>query len=474
MSALPANAGVLAIAEAVKSRAISAAFVTEVALERISALDPQLNCFTHVLRDRARRDASDVDSQIAAGIDPGPLAGVPFAVKNLFDIEGLPTLAGSAIRATAPHASRDAAAVSALTTAGAVLLGALNMDEFAYGFTTENTHYGPTRNPHDLSRVAGGSSGGSAAAVAAGMVPFTLGSDTNGSVRVPASFCGIFGMKPTYGRTSRRGAFLFVSSLDHVGSFARSVEDLAAVHDLLQSPDSEDPVSTGRPLDLCSPTLRNGIEDLRIARAGGYFEEQETPHATEAVDVVARALAVGRTVELPEAARARAAAYVITASEGGNHHLNDLRSRAAEYDNNTRSRFLAGALVPAAWVSFAQRFRAWYRLQMVELFRHTDVILAPATPCPAIQIRQKTIRIGGVDVPSRPNIGIFTQPISFIGLPVITVPVHLPGRLPIGVQLIGAPWQEPNLFRVAAHLESLGVVSAPVASLAEAVEGTLA
>jgi AtzE family amidohydrolase len=459
------DAGVVEISSAVRSGKVTATAVTRAALERIENRDRELNCFTAVLADRALREAGEVDRKISEGEDPGPLAGVPFAAKNLFDIQGIPTLAGSIIRADAPPPMTDAAAIVALNRAGAVLVGALNMDEFAYGFTTENSHYGTTRNPHDLTRVSGGSSGGSAAAVAGGMVPLTLGSDTNGSIRVPSSFCGIFGLKPTYGRVSRRGAFPFAGSFDHVGPFARSAEDLAAVYDLLQGPDAGDPVFTTRPAEPCLPTLRQGIDGLRIAIAGGYFANQGTAHATQAVSAVARALGVDRTIEVPEVARARAAAYVITASEGGNLHLADLRLHAEKFDPNTRSRFLAGALVPAAWVSFAQRFRSWYRERVLELFEEFDVILAPATPCPAIGIGQKTITLNGVEVPARANIGVFTQPVSFIGLPVVAVPVVLPGKLPLGVQLIGAPWREATLLRVAWELERAGVVSAPVAQM---------
>jgi amidase/aspartyl-tRNA(Asn)/glutamyl-tRNA(Gln) amidotransferase subunit A len=350
-----------------------------------------------------------------------------------------------------------------LCDAGAVLVGALNMDEYAYGFTTENAHYGTTRNPHDLTRVAGGSSGGSAAAVAAGFVPISLGSDTNGSIRVPSAFCGIFGIKPTYGRVSRAGSFSFVYSLDHVGPFARSVRDLAAVFDVLQGPDPADPVCSSRPATPVSDTLEAGIDGLHIAIAADYFATGAHPDVFEAVATVASALDVTREVVVPEAARARAAAYVMTACEGGQLHLPNLRSRPQDFDPRTVDRLMAGAMVPASWYLHAQRFRAWFRAQVRSLFETVDVILAPATPCAATCIGQDDLTIAGVTMPLRPHIGLFTQPLSFIGLPVACVPVHRQGQLPVGVQIIGAPFQESNVMRVAFALEQLGVVRAPVA-----------
>jgi aspartyl-tRNA(Asn)/glutamyl-tRNA(Gln) amidotransferase subunit A len=457
------TASAVETAKAVQSRNVSASSVVESALDRIADADTVLNCFTAVTRERALAEADRIDKAVSCGETVGPLAGVPFAVKNLLDIKGLPTLAGSVLRAKAAAAGADATSVTALCRAGAVLVGALNMDEFAYGFTTENSHYGPTRNPHDVTRVAGGSSGGSAAAVAAGLVPVTLGSDTNGSIRVPSSFCGIFGLKPTYGRVSRAGAFLFVASLDHIGPFARSVEDLATVFDALQGFDPSDPVCTNRPPELCYPELSKGAEGLRVAVAGEYFASQGEPEVFEAVSAVARGLNASRVIEIPAAATARAAAFVITASEGGNHHLADLRTKAELFDPLVRSRLLAGALTPAAWVSFAQRFRAWFRSRMVEVFQDVDVILAPATPSSALKIGQKTMWLDGKEVAARPNIGIFTQPISFVGLPVVTVPAHVAGRMPVGVQLIGAPYSEAKLLRTARELEIKGVVAAPVA-----------
>jgi amidase/aspartyl-tRNA(Asn)/glutamyl-tRNA(Gln) amidotransferase subunit A len=208
----------------------------EASLARIAATDGRVNAFTAVLAERALARAAALD---ASG-DERPLAGRPFAVKNLFDVAGIATLAGSKIERDARPAARDALLVRRLEAAGAVLVGTLNMDEYAYGFTTENTHYGPTRNPHDLGRIAGGSSGGSAAAVAAGQVPVALGSDTNGSIRVPSSLCGTFGLKPTFGRLPRTGSYPFVASLDHLGPFARSVPELALVYDALQGFDAGD------------------------------------------------------------------------------------------------------------------------------------------------------------------------------------------------------------------------------------------
>jgi AtzE family amidohydrolase len=458
-----ASASALAIADAVRSRRVSAREVVAAALERITRRDPELNCFTWNAGAGALAEAERIDARVAAGHDPGPLAGVPFAVKNLFDVAGITTLAGSRINADHPAATRDATAVAALRSAGAVLVGALNMDEYAYGFTTENSHQGPTRNPHDLTRVAGGSSGGSAAAVAGGLVPLSLGSDTNGSIRVPAALCGIFGLKPTYGRVSRTGVALFAAAFDHVGPFARSVADLAAAFDAIQGPDPADPVCPDRPAEPCAPFVGQGVEGLRLAVAGGHFASQGNEEAQAAVARVAAALGVTRQVTLPEPHRARAAAMIITASEGSSLHLADLRTRAKDFDPLTRDRFLAGALLPAPLYIQAQRFRAWFRERVAEVFREVDVLLAPTTPWPAPPIgAPRTTMVDGVEVLTRSHLGVFTQPLSFIGLPVISVPLTAPGVLPLGVQLVAAPFREAALFRVAGQLEAAGIVAAPV------------
>ena len=392
---------------------------------------------------------------IAAGEKVGPLAGVPFAVKNLFDVKGLATRAGSKINRDLAPSPRDATLIERLEAAGAVLVGALNMGEYAYDFTGENVHDGPSRNPHDPTRMTGGSSGGSGGAVGGGLVPLALGSDTNGSIRVPSSFCGIFGLKPTYGRLSRARSFPFVASLDHLGPFARNVGDLALAYDAMQGPDADDAACATRPVEPVTPLLAQGIDGLRIAVAGGYFQKNVFPEAVEAVARVAKALDATHEIEIPEAARARAAAYVITTTEGASLHLDRLRKRPNDFDPAVRDRLIAGAMIPAPLVDRAQKFRRWYRAKVLELFKSVDVIIAPATPCTAPKLGQVTFVLDGVELPVRANIGIHTQPISFIGLPVVAVPVPLE-PMPIGVQIIAAPWREDIALRVAHALEQHG------------------
>ncbi len=391
---------------------------------------------------------------------------MPFAVKNLFDVAGLPTVAGSKINRDRSPAAADSVLIARLEAAGAVLVGALNMGEYAYDFTGENCHDGPSRNPHDTARMTGGSSGGAGAAVAGGLVPIALGSDTNGSIRVPSSFCGVFGLKPTYGRLPRTGSFPFVASLDHLGPLARTTGDLALAYDAMQGPDPADAACAPR-----SPPGRAGRGvarkgrggSCRIATAGGYFRAGASPEALSAVDTVAeRARRRAHRSEDPRGgSRARSAAYVITASEGAALHLDRLRDRAEDFDPDVRDRLIAGALIPAAMVVAAQKFRRWYRDAVLRLFDDVDAILAPATPCVAPAIGQKTLMFDGREVPLRPNLGLYTQPISFIGLPVVAAPIPLAGGLPIGVQIIAAPWREDIALRIAYDLEAAGIVRAP-------------
>jgi AtzE family amidohydrolase len=453
---------VVATAEAIRTGSLTACKVIESTLDRIRCRDSELNSFTSVTSERAVCDAEAVDTAVAEGRDPGPLAGVPFAVKDLLDIQGLPTLAGSRIGGQEEPATVDAASVAQLRQAGAVLVGALNMDEYACGFTTENTHYGPTRNPRDITRIAGGSSGGSAAAVAGGLVPFSLGSDTNGSIRIPAALCGIYGLKPTYGRISRSGAKTFGMTLDHIGPLAASVRDLASVYDVLQDGYCKRNGAAERPPEACIPRLADGTAGLRIAVADDYFVSGCEPNVGAALAKVAGALDATQKITINESHRARAAAMLITFAEGSSLHMADLKTRLGDFDPMTQDWFLAAALVPAAHYVAAQRFREWYRRKWAEIFSEIDVVLTPTTPYAAPRIGQTMMNVAGVEVEARPNLGRYTQPLSLIGLPVMSVPVSMGGHLPLGVQLVAAPWNEPALFRVAAALERDGVIGTQI------------
>jgi AtzE family amidohydrolase len=405
----------------------------------------ELNVFTSVFRDAPR---------------PGPLADMTFAVKDLFDVEGVVTLAGSVAKADDPPATADATAVARLRRAGAQLIGATNMDELAYGFTTENSHYGPTRNPHDPERVAGGSSGGSAVAVATSLARVALGTDTNGSVRIPAAFCGVFGLRPTYGLVPRTGSALFAPSFDAVGPLARTVGDLALVLDAIAGPDWIDPTCIRVRAEPFISFLARGVAGLRVARAAGELWDAATPEVHDAAERVAAALGATEMLELPEVGRARAAAIVITAAEGADQHQELLRTTPEIVDVRVRDRFLAGLGVSATDYLAAQRFRRAWQARVLPLLDEVDVLVLPTVACTAPLIDQPTIEIGGVVLPTGAVLGRFTQPLSFIGLPALSVPLAGADGLPIGVQLAGRPGTDGILLAAAAALETAGVVGA--------------
>jgi aspartyl-tRNA(Asn)/glutamyl-tRNA(Gln) amidotransferase subunit A len=427
------------IAAEVRSGRETAAGIVEGALAALAAGDPNLCAVTRTLAQRARDEAALVDAAVAAGADPGPLAGVPYGVKDLFDVAGLPTTAGSSIYADANPASADAEAIRRLRAAGAILVASLNMDEFAYGFATINAAHGTTRNPHDLTRLAGGSSGGSAAVVAAGLLPFSLGSDTNGSVRVPASLTGVYGLKPTHGALPMAGVFPFAASFDDVGPFALSASDMACIWQVLSG----------------SKVSEDSAAEVQLARLGGRFRENADADALAAIDAIAPDAPL---IDLPDIARARSAAFLITAAEGGALHRDALARDAMAFDPATRDRLLAGALLPPALIAEAQAFRTQWQRRILSLIAAYDVLLAPATPCTAPTIADPRILIDGAMSPARADLGIHTQPISFAGLPALSVPLLRPGQLPLGLQLIGKPGGEAVLLRLAARLEAAGVI----------------
>ncbi|MXP67603.1 AtzE family amidohydrolase [Pantoea sp. Aalb] len=433
---------------------ISAYEIAQHTLLSIEKYNPSINAWTEITHQRMLNEAKIIDRQIQIGDKLPPLAAIPYAVKNLFDVIGYTTLVGSHLFSDRPEACKDAWVVNKLNKSGALLTGMLNMDAYAYGFTNENSYYGATCNPCDLSRITGGSSGGSAAAVASGLVHFSLGTDTNGSIRVPASLCGIFGLKPTFGRLSRSGTHPFVSSLDHIGIFARSVEDLTLVYDRLQGTDVNDPFQIAKNPSFISNLLKIKLKAIRSTILGGFFSTWCTNETYSAVSTASKVLDIKEETILDDAELARTAAFIITAAESGNQYLPALQNTpSTRFEPHARERLLAGAMIPSTWYIQAQRFRRYFHQRALSLFKNFDLLIAPATPCCAPFIGQKNIHINGQDLSIRINMGMLTQPISLIGLPVCTVPILTNSGLPIGLQLIGAPFREDVVLRAAYILE---------------------
>lgn len=410
-----------------------------------------LNCVTTILAERALRRAELIDAAQAKGQDSGPLAGMPFAAKNIFDVEGLPTLAGARAGPGRRPAPRDAEAIRRLEAAGAILVATTAMDEFAYGYTNENDHHGAARNPRDPARTPGGSSGGSAAVVAAGAVPLALGTDTNGSIRVPAALSGCFGLKPTFGSVSRRGVFPFVASLDHVGPLARSATDLAMAYDALRDPA---PARGGPPPQLLAD--RCGLAGLRIGVARGYFGAPLDADARGAVEAAAALLGARETVELPEAGRARAAGFLITNAEAGNLHRSRLAADPFAVGPLIRDRLFAGALLPAHWYLQAQRFRRWFAGAMAPILSRYDLIVLPATPCIAPPVGAESLRVEDSELPARLALGLFVQPLTILGTPIAVAPRRGASGMPVGVQLMARAGREDLVLDAVLHLEQNG------------------
>ncbi|MEK7824162.1 MAG: amidase, partial [Candidatus Eisenbacteria bacterium] len=437
---------IAAIAESIWSRRISPVELTERALERIAARDPELNAFQLVLTELARASARAAEAEIAAGRYLGPLHGVPVAVKDLLSLAGTPTTAGSKILGDRVS-EVTAAAVERLLEAGAVIVGKTRLAEFAYSPGSNNPHYGPTRNPHDPTRDTGGSSSGSGAAVAAGMVFAALGTDTGGSIRIPASLCGIVGLKPTFGRVSLDGAVPLSWSLDHLGPMTRTVADAALMLEALAGHDARDPRTPPVPVPAYSEGLESGVRGLRIGVVGddGAGEPLGTREAEDAWHAGLAALAsAGATlvpIDLPVMAQLRVVNGALLAMEAATYHRRWLRERAADYGEFARLRLLsAHAYAPGAFIR-AQQARAALRATVDALVAHLDLLSTPTMPEAAPPL--------GVPAPTR-----FTAPFNLLGWPAISVPVgRSAGGLPLGLQLTGKPWDEATLLGAARVVE---------------------
>ncbi len=453
----------------VTAREVSAEEVTRAHLDRIAGHEPEIGAFLSVLSERAIAQAKRQDTALAKGEAAAALAGVPVVVKDALDLEGAPTTCASRIL-EGYRPPFTATAVNRLEAAGAIVLGKANMDEFAMGSSTENSAFKPTRNPWDLGRVPGGSSGGSAAAVAAGMAPLALGTDTGGSIRQPAALCGVVGLKPTYGRVSRYGLVAFASSLDQIGPLARTVEDAALVSSVLCGWDPKDATSAKLPVPDWTAALVRGVEGLRVGVPWGFLESGvEAGVLTafrQALEVLKGAGAQVAEIALPHASHAIATYYIVATAEASSNlarydgvrygpragdqgslkqMYGDTRDRG--FGAEVKRRIILGTFVLSsgyydAYYLRAQKVRSLIRADFDRAFEACDLVATPTTPTPAFRFGEKT-----ADPLQMYLADIFTVPANLAAIPAISVPCGLVDGLPVGLQLLGRAFDEATLFR---------------------------
>lgn len=453
-------------AAALRHRQVSSEELTRAALERVDRLNPTLNAFITVTAEQALDRARLADSELARGHDRGPLHGLPVALKDLFATRGVRTTAGSRVHENyVPEI--DAAAVERLDAAGAVSLGKLNMHELAYGITSDNPHFGTARNPWDTDRSPGGSSGGSGAVVAANIAYLALGTDTGGSIRIPAAFCGTVGLKPTYGRVSRFGVLPLAWSLDHVGPLARTVRDVAAALNALAGYDPRDPACSRRPVVDYVPGEGCSIRGVRIGFAENfYFERLDGDVETAVRGALARAASLRaevKPVRVPDIAALNAVARVILLSEASavmETHL----ERRDQFGADVLALLDQGRLIPATDYIHAQRLRRKIRDEFQNLWGQVDCLVVPTTPNTAPRIGETTVRLGGAEEDVRLASTRLVRGINALGFPALSMPCGLSSNgLPIGLQIVGPPFEEALLLRVGAALEdgSVGIPPCP-------------
>ncbi len=444
-------------ARALRARKVSATELAREALARIERLDDRLRAFITVTRELALAQAARADEELARGVDRGPLHGVPIALKDVFATRGVRTTCGSKIFAGYVP-DFDAAVTERLRAAGAVLVGKTNMHELAYGITSSNPHYGAVRNPHDLKRVPGGSSGGSAAAVAAGMVFMAMGSDTGGSIRIPAAWCGVVGLKPTFGRVSRFGVLPLDFSLDHMGPLTRSVRDAALVLEAIAGHDPRDDTSSRHPVDPYLPPEEPSLAGVRIGLPGNFYFERVAPAVAEAVRAAARlAEEAGATVlpvRVPDVAAMNQISRVILLAEAA-AVIQPYFRRREDFGDDVRLLLEQGMLLSATDYIQAQRIRRAMRDEYRRIWREVDCLFTPTTPVAAPRLGQSTVEWSDGVEDLRLAATRFVRHFNMFGWPAISLPCGAdPAGLPLGLQIVGPPFSEACLLRVAAALES--------------------
>jgi aspartyl-tRNA(Asn)/glutamyl-tRNA(Gln) amidotransferase subunit A len=447
-------------AESLRAGRVSSVELTTAALSRIDRHNGELRAFVTVTGETAMEQARRADADLAAGKDRGPLQGIPIAVKDLFYTQGVRTTGGSKIYENFVP-DHNAAVVERLEAAGAVMLGKLNMHELAYGITSANPHFGPVRNPWNPQHSPGGSSGGSGAAVAARMAFMAMGSDTGGSIRIPAAFCGITGLKPTYGRVSRFGSMPLSWSLDHMGPLARTVRDTALTLNAIAGRDPRDPTCSRRPRVDFVPDEECSIRGLRIGFPEGFLFDHLHPDVESAVrGAIARAASLGASVRpiwLPDLSAINAVARLILLAEAA-ATVTPHRDRRELFGPDVLALFDQGRLIPAVDYVNAQRLRRAMRREFDLIWKEVDCFIAPTTPATAPRIGDTSVRLGGRDEDVRLAATRLVRGINLLGLPALSMPCGLSAAgLPIGLQIVGQAFDEALVLKVGAALEDNGV-----------------
>ena len=437
------------LSRALWSRELSPVEVTEALLARIES--DETNAFITVTPERAMEDAERAEAEISAGEYRGPLHGVPVGIKDLvFTKDVRTTMASAFFEDHVPD--HDAAVALRLREAGTVLLGKTNTHEFAYGPTGDRSFFGPTRNPHDPARVSGGSSGGSGAAVSTGLCYGAIGSDTGGSIRIPAALCGVVGMKPTFGRVGKSGVFPLAWTLDHVGPLTRTVEDNALFLSILAGHDPEDPYSVDRPTEDFARDLDRGVRGTAIGVPTSFFfehvEREVGARVREAVETFRSLGAEVREVEVPNAWETLHAQRLTLAAEAYAVHEERLKSEPERFDDQGLERLLRGEELRAYRYANAQQRKLRSRREFERVLEEVDVILAPSVPIPATELGQRQVTIEGHDEAVYSALTRLTGPTNMNGLPSLSVPCGTTASgLPVGLQLIGRPFDEATLYR---------------------------
>ncbi|HWP91723.1 MAG TPA: Asp-tRNA(Asn)/Glu-tRNA(Gln) amidotransferase subunit GatA [Thermodesulfobacteriota bacterium] len=464
------------ISDLIQKKEVSPVELAEAVIKRIEEVDIRVNSYITTLKDEAISSAKEAEDLISSGKYKGPLHGVPIGLKDIFCMKGVKTTCGSKILENfiSPY---DATVTQKLKEAGAVILGKNNMDEFAMGSSTENSYFGPTRNPWDLERVPGGSSGGSAAAVSSSLCFASIGTDTGGSIRQPAALCGIVGIKPTYGRVSRFGMIAFASSLDQAGPLTKTVEDAALILNVISGKDSRDSTSVNIPVPDYTTHIRDDIKGVKVGVPKEYFIEgidaEIEKEVRKAIALIEDLGAKVEEISLPHTRYAVSAYYILAPSEASSNlarydgvkygfRVSDARSlmdmyvrtRARGFGNEVKRRIMIGTYALSsgyydAYYLKAQRVRTLIRRDFEEAFKRVDVIVTPTSPEAAFKIGEKS------DDPLKMYLSdIFTIPCNLAGLPGISIPCGFTsGGLPIGLQILGKPFDEETILRVAYNYE---------------------